>query len=203
MMPRGDLAILGINRIQGDEEDLDQFLGKNLANKKSLKWMDLRAKLAVAVTLRLFDKLVYRVGDGEALGVVCEQFGPNEPEVSLVEAVQSAKGGTLGDVARGLNPLWLLHHLPNMAAAQVAIQLGIRGPCVTVPFGDGINGLAYAEDLLNADEADEVLVLCVNVAQGEATALLLSAMFEDLENERVEMVWKQGEMRRISDFWKN
>ncbi|MGK5640618.1 beta-ketoacyl-[acyl-carrier-protein] synthase family protein [Streptomyces sp. URMC 126] len=61
--------------------------------------------------------------------------------------------------ARGadlVSPLAVVHFLPNMAAGEVSIDLGVRGPslCVSTACASGATALATARDLLLRDACD-------------------------------------------------
>jgi 3-oxoacyl-[acyl-carrier-protein] synthase II len=64
-----------------------------------------------------------------------------------------------GRVLSGLNPLWLLVNLPNMASAHVAIQLDARGPNSTVmtDWIAGAQAIGEAAGWIRSGEADAVL----------------------------------------------
>lgn len=76
-----------------------------------------------------------------------------------------------GDLRKNLQPLWLLKHLPNTPAAQIAIELGATGPCQTVIHSDHAveQATTLAEDWLRRGEAERVLVLFVKTVSSNRT----------------------------------
>ena len=87
-----------------------------------------------------------------------------------------------------LHPLWLLKHLPNMAASHIAIAHDARGPNNSIVLGDVSSLLAIAEaaDVIRRGWADVMLAGCTGcrlhptalVARGDA---LLSHRAEKYE----------------------
>ena len=65
--------------------------------------------------------------DGRKIGIVGIGFSGSWPEW--------LEGMTAGDVAgewRVKQPLWLLECLPNLPAAQLAVEIGAKGPVETL-----------------------------------------------------------------------
>jgi 3-oxoacyl-[acyl-carrier-protein] synthase II len=62
--------------------------------------------------------------------------------------------------ANRMNPLWMLKHLPNMAACHVAIAHNARGPNNTIVSGEvsGVLALIEALRVIERDQADVMIV---------------------------------------------
>jgi 3-oxoacyl-[acyl-carrier-protein] synthase II len=77
------------------------------------------------------------------------------PEPRCIEDIPLFADRILG----GLNPLWLLINLPNMASAHVAIQMEARGPNNTImtDWAAGLQAIGEACDWIRAGETDAVL----------------------------------------------
>jgi 3-oxoacyl-[acyl-carrier-protein] synthase II len=135
---------------------------------KALKLCDRRTRFAVcAAAMALADAGLPpapRDGLGVAIGTSGSDLGAAELSAALARAEEPAlaarDAAAFGAAALGgLNPLWLLVHLPNMASAHVAIQLEARGPNTTVMTGlsAGLGALATAAEWIVEGAADAVL----------------------------------------------
>jgi len=93
-------------------------------NAKAARWMPAPGQAVVRAGLLAWG------------GVPEDQKSPPRERAILVTGVEGAwpewlKGKRPGDVAndwRSKPPLWLLECLPNLPAAQLAIETGVRGP---------------------------------------------------------------------------
>ena len=135
---------------------------------KALKLCDRRTRFAVcAAAMALEDAGLSpapRDGLGVAIGTSGSDLGAAELAAALARAgdpEETARdSAAFGEAAlSGLNPLWLLVHLPNMASAHVAIQLEARGPNTTVMTGHaaGLGAIATAAEWISEGKADAVL----------------------------------------------
>lgn len=135
---------------------------------KALKLCDRRTRLAVAAAALAVADAAFPGSALEALGVAVGTSGSDlgagelsaavaraaDPERAAEEAAAFGAGAL-----PGLNPLWLLVHLPNMASAHVAIQLGARGPNTTVMTGEaaGLQAIVEGAEWIREGRADAVL----------------------------------------------
>lgn len=116
---------------------------------KALKLADRKCRLAVAAAAQAVADagLADDAGrEGWAVVLGCSASNLQVDELARALAAPVGGGAEEGDVSRfasqvleGLNPLWLLVNLPNMAGAHVGIQLEMNGPNQTVT-GDRIAG---------------------------------------------------------------
>lgn len=142
---------------------------------KALKLTDRRTRLAVAACATA-------VADagicGEALegaGVLLGTASSDLLAADLARALAPDPGRRsatdvpffAGRVLDGLNPLWLLQVLPNLASAHVAIQLGARGPNSTAmtDAAAGLQAIGEAASWIAGGECDAA------VAGGADTAM--------------------------------
>lgn len=122
--------------------------------RKSLKVMSREIQLGFAAAdLAMADAgLAEGSVEPERLGVV---FGSDMIYADLEDLAQtyrrSARDGEFDfhlwseAIQEELHPLWLLKHLPNMAASHIAIALDARGPNNSMVLGDVSSLLAIAE----------------------------------------------------------
>ena len=97
-------------------------------------------------------------------------YHPADLAEAMRVAIQSAQQSRLSDPAdpvafgrdgiKHVTPLWLLKHLPNMAACHVGISLGALGPNNTLVTGDGsgIDALAESISCMRRGIADVAVV---------------------------------------------
>ena len=111
---------------------------------KALKLCDRRTRFAVCAAAMALAYAGFPSGPCDGLGVAIGTSGSDLGAEELSAALSRAGDPSLaahdaavfGEAAlAGLNPLWLLLHLPNMASAHVSIQLEARGPNTTVMTG--------------------------------------------------------------------
>jgi len=70
-----------------------------------------------------------------------------------------------------LQPLWLLKHLPNIPAAQIAIETGAHGICQTIMGKDSAaEAKALAARWLKRDEVEKVLLVLIHESAGGTSA---------------------------------
>lgn len=144
---------------------------------KALKLTDRRTRLGVtASAMAASDAGLPRSEAAlEELGVVLGTSGSDllAEDLSRALAPDEARRSAVDvpffadRILSGLNPLWLLVVLPNLASAHVGIQLGARGPNSTVmtDTAAGLAALGEGASWIETGEADAVL------AGGTDTAL--------------------------------
>jgi 3-oxoacyl-[acyl-carrier-protein] synthase II len=135
---------------------------------KALKLTDRRTQMAVAAaSMAMADAGAGGGGiDPERLGVVIGSSGSDLQAEDLARATADPEHRAAEDIPffaerilSGLNPLWLLVNLPNMASAHVAIQLDARGPNSTVmtDWIAGAQAIGEGAGWIRSGEADAVL----------------------------------------------
>jgi 3-oxoacyl-[acyl-carrier-protein] synthase II len=147
--------------------DIDQFLPE--AHRKSLKVMGRASRFAVgAAGLAIRDSgLDWEKEDHERIGVV---MGAGLIPVETSELAPMLQAACDGDGQydpkklnnggnSGLFPLWLLKHLPNMAAAHVSLVFNAQGPnnTVTTACVAGTQAVGEAFRLIERGDADVML----------------------------------------------
>lgn len=126
----------------GEVGDLD--VRSRFRVPKALKICDRRTRFAVCAAAMALADAGFPAGPcdglGVAIGTSSSDLGAGELSAALARAGDPALAAR--DTAAfgaatlaGLNPLWLLVRLPNMASAHVAIQMEARGPNTTVMTG--------------------------------------------------------------------
>ena len=154
------------SRLAGEVRDLDPRLHFRLP--KALKLCDRRTRFAVSAAAMALAHGRFPAGGGDRLGVAIGTSGSDLGADDLTAAL--ARGGeparaaedtaAFGEAAMaGLNPLWLLVHLPNMASAHAAIQVEARGPNTTVMTGHaaGLQAVVEGAEWIREGSADAVL----------------------------------------------
>jgi len=135
---------------------------------KALKLCDRRTRLAVAAAALALEDAAFPGSSLERLGVALGTSGSDlgaeelSAALSRMAAPQRAaeEPAVFGaEALPGMNPLWLLLHLPNMASAHVAIQLEARGPNTTVMTGEaaGLQAVVEGAEWIREGRADAVL----------------------------------------------
>lgn len=128
--------------LAGEVKDLD---ARSLFRvPKALKLCDRRTRFAVCAAAMALEDAGFPRGPCDGLGVAIgtsgSDLGADELSAALARADEPRRAAldvpAFAEAALdGLNPLWLLVHLPNMASAHVAIQLEARGPNTTIMTG--------------------------------------------------------------------
>ena len=138
--------------------------------RKRVKMMGRQAQLAFAAAsaasldaaLPAGGVLATRLGMLLGVGMLnadVEEFG------RAFHAASAAAGADFDEVAFGrsgapaLSPLWLLRHIPNLAAAHAAIALDAQGPSNTIATGcvAAANAIGEAARIIARGEADVIL----------------------------------------------
>lgn len=136
---------------------------------KALKLTDRRTRLGVAACAMAVADAGLPRGEGalEELGVVLGTSGSDLLVEDLSRALAPDEDRRAAfdvpffaeRVLSGLNPLWLLVVLPNLASAHVGIQLGARGPNSTVmtDAAAGLSAVGEGASWIETGEADALL----------------------------------------------
>jgi len=152
--------------LAGEVRDLDARARFRVS--KALKLCDRRTRFAVCAAAMALEDAHFPAGPSDDLGVAIgtsgSDLGAEELSAALARADDPALAArdtaAFGEAALGgLNPLWLLVHLPNMTSAHVAIQLEARGPNTTVMTGwaAGLAAIAEGAAWIVEGRADAVL----------------------------------------------
>ncbi len=153
-------------RIAGEvpEYDIESFVP--VSHRKSLKVMGRAARYAVsAAGMAIHDsQLEFGQENPERIGVV---LGTGPVPIDSGEVAPLLRDATIDgslDPTRlgngpSLPPLWLLRHLPNMAAAHVSMAFGAQGPnsSVTTACVAGTQAIGEAFRLIARGDADIML----------------------------------------------
>ncbi len=135
---------------------------------KALKLCDRRTRFAVCAAAMALAYAGFPSGPCDGLGVAIGTSGSDLGAEELSAALSRSDdprraaldAAAFGEAAlAGLNPLWLLLHLPNMASAHVSIQLEARGPNTTVMTGWAAGLSAIVEGAAWIAEGSAVAVL--------------------------------------------
>lgn len=152
--------------LAGEAKELDAR--SHFRVPKALKLCDRRTRFAVSAAAMALAHAGFPSapcdGLGVAIGTSGSDLGAGELSAALAQAdapgVAALDTAAFGEAAlEGLNPLWLLLHLPNMASAHVAIQLEARGPNTTVMTGWAAGLSAIVEGAAWIAEGRAVAVL--------------------------------------------
>ena len=136
------------------------FDGEALLGTKRFRRSARFSQLAVAAAREAFADAGLRPGAGiesvadhERVGVVVNTAVPGSPET------QAAVDGLRADGLRGVSAYYVPSMIPNMAACEVAIDLGLHGPVTAsaLACASGNAALLEARRLILAGEADVVI----------------------------------------------
>jgi len=135
---------------------------------KAMKLCDRRTRFAVAAAALALahgafpDEALERLG--VAVGTSGSDLGAEELSAALARLPEPGRAAEEpavfgGEALPGMNPLWLLLHLPNMASAHVAIQAGARGLNTSVMTGAaaGLQSVVEGAEWIREGRADAVL----------------------------------------------
>ena len=124
----GKLVILGRGEWRIGEEGKDPWAGA-----KAGRWLGESGGAMVRAGVRAWHASGVGEADGRRVGVIGVGRGGSWPEW--------LRGMEAKDVAerwREKPPLWLLQELPNLPAAQLAVEIGARGPVETLRERKGV-----------------------------------------------------------------
>lgn len=156
-------------RIAGEVRGFDaaRLLGTKRA-RRSARFSQLAVKAAREA---LADADLHSAGARDRVGVVVNTAVAGVPETEANVASLLSQG------PRGVSPFYVPSTIPNMAACEVAIDLGVHGPVSSsaLACASGNAALLEARRLILAGEADVVIA-------GGTDAGICAAMFAGLAN---------------------
>ena len=154
----------GIRRLtQVDPTDYACQVAGEVASFEPERYLDRRdarrmarfAQFAVAASKQAAEQacLDLAVLDGTRVGVIVGNGGGGLPETDRAMRTLIARGGSR------LDPLFIAKMLPNMASANVSIQLGLRGysNTVTTACAAGTQAIGDATEVIRRGAAEEML----------------------------------------------
>jgi 3-oxoacyl-[acyl-carrier-protein] synthase II len=148
---------------QFDASDLEVRIAAEVKGFEPRDWMDFKqarrmarfAQLAVAAARQAIDGSGLEIGDHnrDDVAVVVNTGGGGIGEVALGEVVRMTKG------AGRVSPFMVPMMSPSMAACQISIQNGIRGPVITsvAACAAGIQAFVEAQRLIEHGDVDVVI----------------------------------------------
>ena len=140
---------------------------------KQARRMSRFSQLAVAAARQAIDSARLEIGDGnrDDVAVVVNTGGGGIGEVAVSEDVLIARGPTR------VSPFMVPMMSPSMAACQISIQNGIRGPVITsvAACAAGVQAFVDAQRLIERGDAEVVVA-------GGAESAILPVSFAALAN---------------------
>ena len=146
-----------------DASDLEVRIAAEIKGFEPKDWMDFKqarrmsrfAQIAVAAARQAIDDSGLEIGDHnrDDVAVVVNTGGGGIQEVAIGEDVLTSRGS-----AR-VSPFMVPMMSPSMAAAQISIQNGIRGPVITsvAACASGVQAFLEAQRLIERGDADVVI----------------------------------------------
>ena len=126
----GKLRIVARGEWRLGEEVGDPWVGA-----KAGRWLGERGSAMVRAGLRAWMASGVKEVDGRRVGIVGVGRGGEWP--GWLEGVSAKE---VVEKWREKSPLWLLEVLPNLPVAQLAVEIGARGPVETLRERDGVEG---------------------------------------------------------------
>ena len=114
---------------------LGEEVGDPWAGAKAGRWLGERGSAMVRAGLRAWMASGVKEVDGRRVGIVGVGRGGEWP--GWLEGVAARE---VVEKWRDKSPLWLLEVLPNLPVAQLAVEIGARGPVETLRERDGVVG---------------------------------------------------------------
>ena len=114
---------------------LVEEVGDPWAGSKAGRWLGERGSAMVRAGLRAWMASGVKEVDGRSVGIVGVGRGGEWP--GWLEGVSAKE---VVEKWRDKSPLWLLEVLPNLPVAQLAVEIGARGPVETLRERDGVDG---------------------------------------------------------------
>lgn len=148
---------------QFDASDLEVRIAAEVKDFEPKDWMDFKqarrmarfAQLAVAAARQAIDSSGLEIGDHnrDDIAVVVNTGGGGIGEVALGEVTRMTKG------AERVSPFMVPMMSPSMAACQISIQNGIRGPVITsvAACAAGVQAFVDAQRLIEHGDVDVVI----------------------------------------------
>ena len=109
--------------------------GDPLAGAKAGRWLGERGSAMVRAGLRAWKESGVQEAEGRGVGIIGVGRGGEWP--GWLEGVPARE---VVEKWREKSPLWLLEVLPNLPLAQLAVEIGARGPVETLRERDGVEG---------------------------------------------------------------
>ena len=128
--PAGKLRIVARGQWRLGEE-----VGDPWAGAKAGRWLGERGSAMVRAGLQAWKASGVKEVDGRSVGIVGVGRGGEWP--GWLEGVAARE---VVEKWRDKSPLWLLEVLPNLPVAQLAVEIGARGPVETLRERDGVEG---------------------------------------------------------------
>jgi hypothetical protein len=126
----GKLRIVARGEWRLGEEAGDPWVGA-----KAGRWLGEGGSAMVRAGLRAWKASGVKEVDGRSVGIVGVGRGGEWP--GWLEGVSAKE---VVEKWREKSPLWLLEVLPNLPVAQLAVEIGARGPVETLRERDGVEG---------------------------------------------------------------
>jgi 3-oxoacyl-[acyl-carrier-protein] synthase II len=148
---------------QFDASELEVRIAAEVKGFEPKDWMDFKqarrmarfAQLAVAAARQAIDASGLQIGDHnrDDIAVVVNTGGGGIGEVALGEVTRMTKG------AERVSPFMVPMMSPSMAACQISIQNGIRGPVITsvAACAAGVQAIVDAQRLIEHGDVDVVI----------------------------------------------
>ena len=114
---------------------LVEEVGDPWAGSKAGRWLGERGSAMVRAGLRAWMASGVKEVDGRSVGSV--GVGRSGEWPGWLEGVSAKE---VVEKWRDKSPLWLLEVLPNLPVAQLAVEIGARGPVETLRERDGVDG---------------------------------------------------------------
>src|SRR5687768_3261506 len=146
-----------------DASDFEVRIAAEIKGFEPKDWMDFKqarrmsrfAQIAVAAARQAIDDSGLEIGDHnrDDVAVVVNTGGGGIGEVALGEVVRMTKGG------ERVSPFMVPMMSPSMAACQISIQNGIRGPVITsvAACAAGVQAIVDAQRLIEHGDVDVVI----------------------------------------------
>ena len=114
---------------------LGEEVGDPWAGAKAGRWLGEKGSAMVRAGLRAWMASGVKEVEGRGVGIIGVGRGGEWP--GWLEGVPARE---VVEKWRDKSPLWLLEVLPNLPAAQLAVEIGARGPVETLRERDGVDG---------------------------------------------------------------
>jgi 3-oxoacyl-[acyl-carrier-protein] synthase II len=157
-------GVSGVSRIAAfDPSDAEVQIAAEVKGFDPRDWMDFKqarrmsrfAQLAVAAARQAIDDSGLQIGDHnrDDIAVVVNTGGGGLQEVAIGEVTLQEKGGNR------VSPFMVPMMSPSMAACQISIQNGTRGPVITsvAACASGVQAFVEAQRLIEHGDVDVVI----------------------------------------------
>ena len=167
-------------KVAGEIKNFDPTI---YMDKKSARRMARFSQFAVASARQSIENADLNIEniDSSRIGIICGNGGGGYPLVEQANRTLFEKNGMR------IDPLYVAKWLPNMAAANVSIQLGIHGYINTVvtACASGTQAIGDAAEIIRHNKADVMIAggteagICELGLAGFATMRALSTLYND------------------------